>query len=251
MNRLVKKVALITGGNAGIGEAVAKTFASEGAAVVITGRRESELERVVNDIRREYGNALAVTGSVTDEQHVRTAVEQAVRQFGALDILINNAGIGDFGRRLHEVDDRTWEHVMDINVMGVFRMTRAALPHMLRRRTGSIVNISSIASLVGIPLLPVYAASKGALEALTRAIAIDYAADGIRCNVVNPGLTATPMAAPLQTNPEQLEAILKDYPIKRMGTPEEVAHLVLFLASDEAAWVTGSSYTIDGGKTAW
>jgi NAD(P)-dependent dehydrogenase (short-subunit alcohol dehydrogenase family) len=244
-------VALITGGNAGIGEAVAKTFAREGAAVVITGRRPGELERVVQDIRRAHGDALAVAGSVTDEQHVRTAVEQAVRQFGALDILVNNAGIGDFGRRLHEVDDSTWAQVMDINVTGVFRMTRAVLPQMLKQQRGSIVNISSVASLVGIPLLPAYAASKGALDALTRAIAIDYAKDGIRCNVVNPGLTATPMAAPLQTDPEQLEAILKDYPIKRMGTPEEVAHLVLFLASDEAAWVTGASYTIDGGKTAW
>ncbi len=251
MNRVSKKVALITGGNAGIGEAVAKTLAREGAAVVITGRREHELERVVQDIRREHGHALAVTGSVTDEQHARAAVEQTVRQFGSLDILVNNAGIGDFGRRLHEMDDSTWQQVMEINVTGVFRMTRAAVPQMLKQQSGSIVNISSIASLVGLPLLPAYAASKGALDALTRAIAIDYAKEGIRCNVVNPGLTATPMAAPLLTNPDQLEAILKDYPIKRMGTPEEIAHLVLFLASDEAAWVTGASYTIDGGKTAW
>jgi NAD(P)-dependent dehydrogenase (short-subunit alcohol dehydrogenase family) len=113
------------------------------------------------------------------------------------------------------------------------------------------VNISSIASLVGIPLLPAYAASKGALDALTRAIAIDYAKDGIRCNVVNPGLIATPMAAPLMADPEQLDPILSHYPIRRPGKPEEVASMVLYLASDEAAWVTGGTFTIDGGMTVW
>jgi NAD(P)-dependent dehydrogenase (short-subunit alcohol dehydrogenase family) len=140
---------------------------------------------------------------------------------------------------------------LDVNVTGVFRMTRAAVPEMLRQRRGSIVNISSIASLVGLPALPAYAASKGALNALTRALAIDYAKDGIRCNVVSPGLIATPMAAPLLANPDQLNSILDDYPIHRMGKPEEVASMVLYLASDDAAWVTGGNFTIDGGMTAW
>jgi NAD(P)-dependent dehydrogenase (short-subunit alcohol dehydrogenase family) len=130
-------------------------------------------------------------------------------------------------------------------------MTRAAIPEMLKQGRGAIINISSIASLVGIPYLPVYAASKGALDALTRAIAIDYANDGIRCNVVNPGLIATPMAAPLMANPEQLDPILAHYPIRRPGKPEEVAAMVLYLASDEAAWVTGGTFTIDGGMTVW
>jgi NAD(P)-dependent dehydrogenase (short-subunit alcohol dehydrogenase family) len=251
MNRLTGKVALITGGNAGIGEAIAKIFAKEGASVVVTGRRQAELDRVVEDIGREKGRALAVAGSVTDDRHARAAVEQAVRQFDALDILVNNAGVGEFGRRIHELDDATWERVLNVNLTGVFHMTRAAIPHMLARRRGSIVNISSVASVVGIPMLPAYAASKGALDALTRAVAIDYAQDGIRCNVVNPGLIATPMAAPLMANPEQLDPILAHYPIRRPGTPEEVAHLVLYLASDEAAWVTGATYVIDGGKTAW
>ncbi len=251
MNRLAGKVALVTGGNAGIGEAIAKVFAKEGASVVITGRRQDELDRVVKEIGRQNGHALAVAGSVTDEAHVRAAVDQAVRGFGALDILVNNAGVGEFGRRIHELDDETWTRVLEVNLTGVFRMTRASVSEMLKRQCGSIVNISSIASVVGIPLLPAYAASKGALDALTRAIAIDYAKDGIRCNVVNPGLIATPMAAPLMANPEQLEPILSHYPIHRPGTPEEVAHMVLYLASDEAAWVTGGTYMIDGGMTAW
>lgn len=251
MSRLVGKVALITGGNAGIGEAVAKLFAREGASVVITGRREDELDRVARDIQGDKGSALAVAGSITDESHVRSAVEQAVRHFRRLDILINNAGIGDFGKRIHETDDETWARVLDVNLTGVFRMTRAVIPTMLAQGRGSIVNISSIASLVGIPLLPAYAASKGALDALTRSIAVDYAKDGIRCNVVNPGLVATPMAAPLMGNPEQLAPILSHYPISRPGKPEEIANMVLYLASDEAAWVTGGTFTIDGGMTAW
>jgi NAD(P)-dependent dehydrogenase (short-subunit alcohol dehydrogenase family) len=251
MNRLTGKVALVTGGNAGIGEAIAKTFAREGARVVITGRRQAELDRVVDEIGRENGQSVAVAGSVTDDRHAHAAVERAVQHFGALDVLVNNAGIGEFGRRLHDLDDETWARVLDVNLTGVFRMTRAAVREMLKRGCGSIVNISSIASLVGIPLLPAYAASKGALDALTRAIAVDYAQDGIRCNVVNPGLIETPMAAPLMANPEQLDPILSHYLIRRPGKAEEVAHLALYLASDEAAWVTGGTFTIDGGMTAW
>ncbi|MBI3356488.1 MAG: SDR family oxidoreductase [Nitrospirae bacterium] len=251
MNRLAGKVALVTGGNAGIGEAIAKVFAREGAAVVITGRRQDQLDRVVGEIGQQQGKSASVVGSVTDDRHVRAAVSQAILQFGALDILVNNAGVGEFGRRIHELDDETWTRVLDVNLTGVFRMTRAAVSEMLKRGQGSIVNISSIASLVGIPFLPAYAASKGALDALTRAIAIDYAKDGIRCNVVNPGLIATPMAAPLMANPEQLDPILAHYPIRRPGKPEEVANMVLYLASDEAAWVTGGTFTIDGGMTVW
>lgn len=249
MSRLENKVAIVTGGNAGIGEAVAKRFAEEGAAVVVTGRRQQELDRVVSVIRHERGKALAVAGSVTDESHVQEVVRRTLDSFGRIDILVNNAGIGDFGKRLHETDDTTWATVLDVNLTGVFRMTRAVLPQMLKQGRGSIINISSIASLVGLPTLSTYAASKGALDALTRALAIDYAKDGIRCNVVNPGLINTPMAAPLMANPDKLEPILAQYAIRRPGTPEEVAHLVLYLASDEAAWVTGATFPIDGGMT--
>jgi len=249
MNRLSGKVAVVTGGNAGIGEAIAKAFAREGASVVITGRRQEELDRVVNDIVKEHGKVFAVAGSVTDESHVQRIARQTVQQFGRLDILVNNAGVGDFGKRLHEIDDATWAHIIDVNLSGVFRMTRAVLPQMLKQAKGAIINISSIASLVGLPTLSAYAASKGALDALTRALAVDYAKEGIRCNVVNPGLIDTPMAAPLMDNAEQLDAILSHYPLRRAGKPEEVASMVLYLASDEAAWVTGGTFPIDGGMT--
>lgn len=249
MNRLEGKVAIVTGGNAGIGEAVAKRFAEESAAVVITGRRQVELDRVMSVIRHNKGKGLSVAGSVTDESHVREVVQRVLDSFGRIDLLVNNAGIGDFGKRIHETDDTTWATVMDINLTGVFRMTRAVVPQMLKQGRGAIVNISSVASLVGIPGAPAYAASKGGLDAFTRALAVDYAKDGIRCNVVNPGLIDTPMAAPLMANPEMLQPILRHYALQRPGTPEEVANMVLYLASDEAGWVTGGTFTIDGGMT--
>jgi NAD(P)-dependent dehydrogenase (short-subunit alcohol dehydrogenase family) len=249
MNRLSGKVAVITGGSAGIGEAIAKLFAEEGALVVLTGRRKEELERVVKGIVVNGGRALAVSGSVSDEPHVRDVVAQTVRTFGKVHILVNNAGVGDFGRRLHEIDDATWQSVLDINLTGVFRMTRAVVPELIKAGGGSIVNISSIASVVGLPGNPAYATSKGGLDALTRALAVDYAKDNIRCNVVNPGLVDTPMAAPLMNNLEQLNPIMAQYAIRRPGKPDEVAKMVLYLASDEAAWVTGGTFMIDGGMT--
>lgn len=249
MNRLEGKVAIVTGGSAGIGEAVAKRFAEEGAAVVITGRRQSELDRVISGIRHNKGKGLAVAGSVTDEAHIKEVTQRALDSLGRIDILVNNAGVGDFGKRIHETDDASWQMMLDVNLTGVFRMTRAVVSQMLKQGKGAIVNVSSVASLVGIPGAPAYAASKGGLDAFTRALAIDYARDGIRCNVVNPGLIDTPMAAPLMSNPDLLQPILTHYALRRPGTPEEVANMVLFLASDEAGWVTGGTFTIDGGMT--
>jgi NAD(P)-dependent dehydrogenase (short-subunit alcohol dehydrogenase family) len=159
--RLDGKVALITGGSSGIGEAIAKLFAQEGAAVVITGRREEPLTRVVQAIERAGGRALAVAGSVTDEAQVRAAVSRAVTTFGTLTTLINNAGIAIFGKPLHEVEDQAREDMLAVNLTGVFRMTRAALPAMIRAGGGVIVNISSNAGLVAIPLNAPYCATKG------------------------------------------------------------------------------------------
>jgi len=250
MSRLEGKVALITGGGVGIGGAVARLFAREGAAVVITGRRKEVLEQVVREIEREKGRALAVAGSVTDETHARAAVAQAVRAYGKLNVLVNNAGIGAFGKTLHETDDATWDELLAVNLTGVFRMTRAAVPEMLKAGGGAIVNISSIGGRVGIPLSAAYSATKGGLDALTRCLAIDYAKQGIRCNAVCAGLIDTPMAASLLSDPVRTAQVLSVYPLGRPGTPDEVARLVLYLASDESAWVTGAIFPIDGGMTA-
>jgi NAD(P)-dependent dehydrogenase (short-subunit alcohol dehydrogenase family) len=250
MTRLEGKVALITGGGTGIGAACARAFAQEGAAVVITGRRKDVLENVVREIEKANGRALAVAGSVTDEPHARSAVAQAVRTFGKLDVLVNNAGVGEFGKVLHETDEATWNEMLEINLTGTYRMIKAAVPEMIKAGGGSIVNVSSIASLVGIPMIAAYSASKGGMDALTRCVAMDYAQQKIRCNSVCPGLVDTPMAAGLIENKDALAQIMTAYPLGRYGTPEEVAKLILYLASDESAWMTGTVIPIDGGMTA-
>ncbi len=250
MKRLEGNVALITGGGTGIGAAVARLFAQEGAAVVITGRRKEHLDRVAGEIERSRGKALAVAGSVTDEGHVRSAVSQAVRTFGKLTVLVNNVAIGAFGKALHETDDATWDEMLAVNLTGVFRMTRAAVPEILKAGGGAIVNVSSIGGQVGFPMSAAYGTTKGGLNAFTRGVALDYAGQGIRCNAVCPGLIQTPMAEPLINDASRIEQVLAAYPIRRVGTPEEVAQMVLYLASDESRWVTGGMFTIDGGYTA-
>lgn len=250
MKRLNGHVALITGGGSGIGEAIARLFAQEGAAVVLTGRRKESLERVAGDIERAQGRALAVHGSVTDEAHVQFAVSQTVRTYGKLTILVNNAALGGFGKVLHEIDDATWEELLAVNLTGAFRVTRAAVPEMLKAGGGSIVNISSIGGQVGFPMSAAYGTTKGGLNAFTRGVALDYAEQGIRCNTVCPGLIRTPMAEPLINNATRIAQALAAYPIRRVGAPEEVARMALYLASDESRWVTGCLFTIDGGYTA-
>ena len=247
--KLNGKVALITGGGTGIGEATAKLFADEGAHVVVTGRRKEILEGVAKAIMAHGGKVLAVSGSVTDEAHVQSAVEQTVRAFGKLDILINNAAVGEFGPLVHEMTDQAWEEVLAINLTGVFRFTRAVIPHMLDRG-GSIVNVSSVAGLVGIPRSAAYSSTKGAIQALTRSLAIDYAKEKIRCNCVCPALVDTPMSAEAIADPVMNAKMTAAHPLGRFGTSDEVARMLLYLASDESSWVTGSIFAIDGGFTA-
>jgi NAD(P)-dependent dehydrogenase (short-subunit alcohol dehydrogenase family) len=177
-------------------------------------------------------------------------VSQAIRSFGKLHILVNNAGLGEFSGLLHQTEDAVWEKLLAVNLTGTFRITRAAIPEMLKAGGGSIVNVSSIASLVGIPNCGAYSATKGGLDALTRCVAVEYAKQGIRCNSICPGLVDTPMAAPLLADPVKTAQVMTAYPMGRPGTTEEVARLALFLASDESGWMTGCIIPIDGGMTA-
>ena len=247
--KLNGKVVLITGGGTGIGEATAKLFAESGAMVAITGRRKEVLEAVAKAIVASGGKVLTIAGSVTAETHVRSAVEQTVRAFGKLDVLVNNAAIGGFGNLLHEVTDQAWETILDINLTGVFRFTRAVIPHLLGRG-GSIINVSSVAGLVGISRSPAYSSTKGALIALTRSLAIDYAKEKIRCNCVCPALVDTPMSADAISDPVMSAAMAAAHPLGRFGMAPEVAKMLQYLASDDSSWVTGSIFTIDGGYTA-
>ena len=248
--RLAGKVALISGGARGMGAEEARLFAREGAKVVFGDLLEAEGKAVEEEIRAAAGGARFVSLDVTSENDWARAVETAERLYRRLDILVNNAGIGG-GRRLEETTLEDWERTMAVNATGVFLGSRAVIPAMRRAGGGSIVNISSQLGLVGTDnSSPQYQASKGAVRLLTKATAIQYARDGIRANSVHPGPIVTPMTERRRADPEQYRLTLSRIPLGRYGRPEEIALGVLYLASDEASFVTGSELVIDGGWTA-
>ena len=247
--RLEGKVALISGGARGMGAAEAKLFAEEGARVVLGDVLEEEGHQVEAEIAESGGEAVFVHLDVTSESDWQGAVDTAVERFGKLDILVNNAGI--FNRALiHEQSEEDWDRVMDINGKGVFLGTKAAIPVMREAGGGSIVNISSVAGLIGSMNSTAYNASKGAVRLLTKSTAIQYAKEGIRCNSVHPGPIETPMLDLVYPSPEARAQRQDAIPIGRLGRMEDVAKGVLFLASDEASYMTGSELVIDGGYTA-
>ncbi|MBI1819259.1 MAG: glucose 1-dehydrogenase [Nitrospirae bacterium] len=247
--RLQNKVAIITGGGSGIGGAIAKLFAKEGARVVITGRRKEKLEEVVKAISKSGGEALALQGSVTAETDVQNAVSSTIRAFGKVDILVNNAGNLFHVAPLHETTDQVWDETMDIFLKGVFRFTRAVIPQMLNQGGGSIVNISTAVALKAMPGFSAhpYSAAKAGVNILTKTVAIEYAKNKIRCNGVCPRGVDTPGVAGMTSNPQGRSAFNNMHPVGRMGEPEEIAQAALYFASDESAWTTGSILSVDGG----
>ena len=248
--RLEGKVALISGGARGMGAAEAKLFASEGANVVIGDVLEEEVRQTEAEIHETGGECLFVRLDVTRETNWQEAVAATVARFGKLDILVNNAGIGRLGT-VEETTGELWDSVMDINAKGVFLGTKAAIPELRKAGGGSIVNISSVAGLIG-GRWAAYGASKGAVRLLTKSTAIQYASEGIRANSVHPGVIDTPMTAPLLLDNEvnRQHSVFRTPPIGRIGQPEDITYGVLFLASDESSFMTGSELVIDGGWTA-
>ena len=248
--RLKDKVAFISGGARGIGAAIAKLFAMEGAKVVIGDVLEEEGRKTETEINETGGESLFLRMDVTSEDEWQQAVASTLARFGKLDVLVNNAGIGDTGK----VEDTTveaWDRVMDVNAKGVFLGTKAAIPELRRSGSGSIINISSQVGLVGTETAsPQYQASKGAVRMLTKATAIQYADDRIRVNSVHPGPIITPMLE-ASDDGEMDQILLSRIPLKKYGEPDNVAFAVLLLASDESCFMTGSEMVIDGGYTAW
>ena len=247
--RLEGKVALISGGARGMGAAEARLFASEGAKVVLGDVLESEGQQVEAEIAEAGGEAVFVHLDVTSEDDWQRAVDTAIERFGGLQILVNNAGIWNGGN----VETQTvegWDQIMDINAKGVFLGTRAAIPAMRESGSGSIVNISSVAGIIGSVGATAYNASKGAVRLLTKSTAVQYAAEGIRCNSVHPGPIETQMIREVYPDDEIRNSRVSAIPMGRMGEMDDVAKGVLFLASDEASYMTGSELVIDGGATA-
>jgi cyclopentanol dehydrogenase len=248
MDRLKGKVALISGGARGQGASEARMFVDQGARVVVGDVLDSDSAALAEEINRKAGHKAAVATrlDVTRAADWRAAVDTATREFGGVDILINNAGILNV-KGIVETSEEEWDAIVSVNQKGVWLGMKAAVPALRQRGGGSIVNISSIYGLIGSAGSAAYHGSKGAVRLLTKAAAVQYAPDKIRVNSVHPGVIKTPMVDIFAD--QELAAIANLAPMKRAGTPEEVAWVVLFLATDEASFVTGAEYVVDGGYT--
>jgi NAD(P)-dependent dehydrogenase (short-subunit alcohol dehydrogenase family) len=251
--RLKDKVALITGGTSGIGEATAFLFTAEGARVAITGRNDARGAAVVERIQRKGGEAIFIRADVSVAGDCQRAVDETVRAFGRVDILFNNAGVF-YAQTALECSEREWDEQIDVNLKGTFLMSKCALPTMIAQKRGVIINNSSGWGIVGGDHAVAYCASKGGVVLMTKAMAIDHGSQGIRVNCVCPGDVATPML-PADANMRGLK--WEDYiagcatrPLGRVGTVEEIATAVLFLATDDSSFMTGAALVVDGGGTA-
>jgi len=247
MDRLRGRVALITGGGSGIGRATAERFAAEGAAVMVTGRREEALAGVVAAVKDAGGKAAYCQGDVSIEADVRRMVDSAVSTFGGLDIVVNNASVLRRGEDLRETTEAEWDRDLDVNLKGVFFVIKHALPH-LESGHGCIVNVASQLAFVAAPGYATYCASKGGVVSFTRAVAMDVAGKGVRANCVCPGLVDTKMARLERPDfEERRDEYDQLHPLGRIGQPDDIANAILFLASDEASWITGQALIVDGG----
>jgi len=251
--RVAGLVAIVTGAGSGIGQASAVRLAEEGAIVVCADINEGAAQATVDSIKATGAKAVAAAIDISDSDACTALVNQTVRDFGSIDVLVNNAGVNLPGV-FHEVSNETIDRTLNVNVKGAMFLTRASIPHMLKKGNGSIVNMSSVNGLVSEPYLSVYSASKGAIVMFTRGIALDYAKQGIRCNAICPGWVDTPInhahAKMLGGLDHVYKTIDSFQPIGRPGTSREIANLVLFLASDESSFMTGSIVSADGGMTA-
>lgn len=243
------KVALITGASKGIGEAIAHFFCANGASVVINSRKQEDLDKVSEAIREKGGNCVGFAGNAGDIAACKILVEKTVAQFGGIDILVNNAASNPVFGPVVDCEEWAFDKIMDVNVKAPFELGKLVYPWMKARGGGSVINISSIAGNTPDPGLGMYSVSKAALNMLTRVMAKEWGADHIRVNAICPGLIKTKFSEALWQNEKWLHHFVKQAPIARMGTVEEIAALTLFLASDASGYCTGTLFTADGGVT--
>jgi len=247
---LAGKVVMVTGSTSGIGHAVAVRFAAAGARVVALGRDQSALGEVKSEIERAGADALTIAIDVTNESDLRHALDEAIDKFAGLDVLVNAAGHISSGT-IEDTSLAAWDAMMNVNLRAVFHLMQMATPHLIKSQ-GNIVNISSVTGLRSFPGVLAYCVSKAAVDQLTRCSALELAPKGVRVNAVNPGVVVTEIHKRGGMKPEDYERFLEHskttHPLGRVGDPNEIAELVLYLASEKAAWITGGTYSIDGGR---
>jgi NAD(P)-dependent dehydrogenase (short-subunit alcohol dehydrogenase family) len=249
MRRLEDKVALVTGGGAGIGRAIAETFAREGAAVIVADRDGEAATEVAEAIVKSNGAASAHEVDVADTPQVKALIGEIAEAHGRLDVLVNNAGVGERSDFRH-LSDEAWDKVWKTNLDGTVRCAREAFDLLKASGNASIINLSSIMASKHTRQMAVYSATKGAVSALSRSLAVEYAPYGIRVNTLLPGYVETALIGRYLQNPMVAKALLTQTPLRRFGTPQDIANAALFLASDDASYITGAALNVDGGMAA-
>jgi NAD(P)-dependent dehydrogenase (short-subunit alcohol dehydrogenase family) len=244
------KVAIVTGGSRGIGEAIARTFAAHGAKVVVASRKQEGVDKVAAAIRDAGGDALGLAFHAGDLEAPKKLFADTIAKYGKVDVLVNNAATNPHFGPFVTVDKGQWEKTFEVNVRGYFEATRTFAQHLSDRNApGNVVNVASVVALNGAPLQGVYAMTKAAIVSMTKTLAIELASSNIRINAIAPGVVDTKFAAALVHNPDISKIILDRTPMKRVGRPDEIAGAALFLASDAASYVTGHTLVVDGGMT--
>jgi 3-oxoacyl-[acyl-carrier protein] reductase len=250
--RLKDKVVIVTGASSDIGLAIVKKFVEEGALVVMIGRKLDALKKAATSLGNGAKQTVALPCDITNEGQVTQTVDQVYDHYGKIDILVNNAGTINDPMHFHEMSDSDWQSLIDTNMIGTFRITRAVLSKMLEKKSGSIINIGSISAERAIPKvhLTVYCATKAAINMFTKGIAVEYARRNIRCNCINPGIINAGMIKSYLEYPEAKKVLEDKQPLNRIGEPSDIANAALYLASDEANWISGEILNVDGGKSA-
>ena len=246
---LENRVAVVTGAGMGMGRTHALLLAEAGAKVTVSDISFENCEKVVQEIKEQGGEAIAVKCDISQKSEVEEMIVKTIENFGKVDILVNNAGIADF-KDFFEMEEKDWEKTIDINLKGYFLCSQSAAKEMAKQKSGTIINIGSIAMGqvgVGFPNLVHYVSSKGGIAGMTEAMALDLASYNIRVNAIAPGAIETQMVDPIKSDPRSLEGLLARLPMKRMGRPEEISSVVVFLASDASSYMTGSIINVDGG----